>query len=634
VASSEAVTDGFGWAGTAAELLTTPRDVWLAALDAHCRELWGMGPAGTQRQAWVDEHAAMTAALRSCCEALPDEAPHWGVVFEYELPLEGGRRPDVVVLAGRTLVVLEFKSSVLPSQSEVDQLRGYVRDLGDYHAASHDLPAVGILVLTGAAPGWAKPYGDTILAAPEALDRYLFEHRTEGRVDLDAWLHAPYSPLPTLVEAARRIFRHEPLPHVTTALSVGIPQTVELLGRLCEQAHEHGGRLMAFVTGVPGAGKTLVGLRLVYERSETLGRATFLSGNGPLVAVLQDALRSRVFVRDIHAFIRTHAISSRRRVPEEHVIVFDEAQRAWDRRYMHTKRGVEASEPELLVGIGERIPGWSALVGLVGEGQEIHSGEEAGVDQWRLALDSEHAQDHWTIHCPPKLAEVFDGHPTHTHDELDLTVSLRSRRARDLHQWVGLLLEGSIALAARVAVRVQDAGFPMWLTRDLDEARDYARGRYVEEPGKRFGLVASSHAKVLARFGVDNGYMATSRMNIARWFNAPPDDPLASNALTQPVTEFGCQGLELDLPVVCWGEDFRWHHGAWDLTPIRRRYRQDDPEQLLRNAYRVLLTRGRDGVIVWIPPLPLLDETETILLAAGVRPIPEPEQLAAPAAAM
>src|SRR5262249_28299430 len=160
-----------------------------------------------------------------------------------------------------------------------------------------------------AAPGWASEYEGTALVSPQVLHRYLFEAHTGGRVDLDAWLDAPYSPLPTLVEAARRIFRHEPLPHVKTAIAAGIPQTRELLGQLIEQAAADGRRALAFVTGVPGSGKTLVGLRLVYERSEALGRATFLSGNGPLVKVLQDALQSRVFVRDLHAFIRTYALN-------------------------------------------------------------------------------------------------------------------------------------------------------------------------------------------------------------------------------------------------------------------------------------------------------------------------------------
>ncbi len=155
------------------------------------------------------------------------------------------------------------------------------------------------------------------------------------------------------------------------------------------------------------------------------------------------------------------------------------------------------------------------------------------------------------------------------------------------------------------------------------------RRLYNDAPDATYGLVASSHAKVLRRHGVDNGYMATSRMNIARWFNAPRGHPSSCTALDQPVTEFGCQGLELDLPVVCWGEDLRWKAGHWELTPIRRRYRQVDPAQLLRNAYRVLLTRGRDSLVAFLPEVSMLDETDHILLAAGLRPLPSFIDLAA-----
>lgn len=628
------MVNGWGWAGDAATFLSLTREQWLRSLTEHHASLWGQGPVGSQVAAWRAEYETMTSALRECCRALPDEAPGWGIAFEYELPLEGGRRPDVVVLAGSTLFVLEFKSKALPQQADLDQVRGYVRDLVDYHAGSHDLAHQAILVLEGAAHGFAGEVDNVQLCASEQVGHYLYAAHTDGVIDLESWLDAAYHPLPTLVEAARRIFRDEPLPHVRRALAAGIPETVEALGRIVDEAAESAGRVMAFVTGVPGAGKTLVGLRLVYERSETHGRATFLSGNGPLVQVLQDALQSKVFVRDLHAFIKTHALNQRPRTPDEHVIVFDEAQRAWDADYMLEKKRVARSEPELLVDIGERIDTWAALVGLVGEGQEIHSGEEGGLRQWGEAARPPKASERWTVHCPPKIAGEFPGLEVQTHERLDLTVTLRSRRAEHLHHWVHLVLEGSISLAARQAVRIHADAYPVYVTRDLDEARRYVRERFDGEPSKRTGLLASSHAKSLPAHGVDNAYMATSRMNVARWYNAPPGQPDASNALTQPVTEFSCQGLELDLPIVCWGEDYRWSGELWNLKPIRRRYQQEDPEQLLRNTYRVLLTRGRDGMVIWIPPVPQLDATEIALLGAGVRPIPDAETIADEAAAV
>jgi len=172
-------------------------------------------------------------------------------------------------------------------------------------------------------------------------------------------------------------------------------------------------------------------------------------------------------------------------------------------------------------------------------------------------------------------------------------------------------------------MRIHGEAFPLHLTRDLDEAKAYARQRYEDEPDKRFGLLASSGARSLPRYGVDNSWDATRRLRTARWFNAPPADPSSCCRLEAVVTEFQCQGLELDLPIVCWGDDVLWNGTAWKLVPPRRRYQQRNPEQILKNVYRVLLTRGRDGVLVFIPPDATFDRTEQALLAAGVRPLPE-----------
>jgi DUF2075 family protein len=206
------------------------------------------------------------------------------------------------------------------------------------------------------------------------------------------------------------------------------------------------------------------------------------------------------------------------------------------------------------------------------------------------------------------------------HEDLSLDISLRSHRAETLHAWVQQLLEGSLSDAERLSRRIWQDEFTLYVTRDLAGAGDYVRERYSSDPDARFGLVASSHATNLERNEVNNSWIATSRMNVAKWFNAPADDPKACCALSQPVTEFGCQGLELDMPIVCWGNDLCWHGDAWLHRPRRRRHALDDPVQVLLNCYRVLLTRGRDGAIVWVPPEPDMDETHEALILAGARP--------------
>jgi schlafen family protein len=144
------------------------------------------------------------------------------------------------------------------------------------------------------------------------------------------------------------------------------------------------------------------------------------------------------------------------------------------------------------------------LVGLIGEGQEIYSGEEAGIGQWREAVLASDSSE-WHVHVPDDVADDFAGCAVTTHPKLHLTVSLRSRRAMYLHRWVSQLLAGSPSLAARVASRLDSdrAAFPLYVTRNLDLAKDYARSRYADEPGKRYGLLVAAHAKVPRRYGYE-----------------------------------------------------------------------------------------------------------------------------------
>lgn len=607
----------WGWGGTVHEYLSSHRDAWQASMTAHHRGLLGAAPSESQISAWQQSDQVLRATLRDLAIANP-AVQEWGIIFEYELPLEGGRRPDVVVLAGGTIVVLEFKQNPVIDRAGIDQVNAYARDLAEYHSASHDHRVEPVLVLpTAASPALVD--GTPVVNA-DSLLKALLDFSSDGEIPVTTWLEGRYEPLPFLIAAARRIFDNEPLPHIRRALAAEIPEAVELLGTLAEQASVNGERVLAFVAGVPGAGKTLAGLSLVYQRTAKMSSATFLSGNGPLVEVLRDALKSKTFVRDLHAFIKTYGTSTR--VPNEHVIVFDEAQRAWDADYMNFKHGILKSEPDLLVDVAERLPDWACLVGLVGDGQEINKGEESGISQWHDAVRADRGREPWKVHCPPRLAESFPTTETVAHRVLDLTTSLRSQRADYLHSWVAALLEGQISQAARLATGIHASTFPMYLTRNLDDAKIYVRNLYFGQPEKRYGLLASARSQNhLPRYGVDSSFPATKRVKLARWYNEPFGHNQSCCALEDVVTEFGCQGLELDMPIVCWSTDMTWSSNAWKIRQVRSRYPLKDNDAIRRNAYRVLLTRGRDGFIIFVPPDPALDETERCLLAAGVRPL-------------
>jgi DUF2075 family protein len=389
------------------------------------------------------------------------------------------------------------------------------------------------------------------------------------------------------------------------------------LREIVRNSENNSERSLAFVSGVPGAGKTLVGLQFVYEESNQDSQAIFLSGNGPLVEVLRDALKSKAFVSDLHAFIKSYGTTSK--IPKQHIIVFDEAQRAWDASNMMLKKGVGYSEPELLVAIGERIPNWTSLVGLIGHGQEIHTGEEGGIPGWFDAIESEHAISDWKVYTPPRFTKNFPNREVMECKELDLNHSLRSKQAEYLHDWVQFLLTGQLSEASRISQKIWIQNFPIFITRDLSEAKNYVTDRFNGEMSKRYGIIASSKDRVLPKYGIKNGFHETKQVKNAKWYNSNLGEPGSCCNMEEVVTEFGCQGLELDMAIVAWGNDFLWDGSSWQMRKMRTRIPQQDPHQLRLNSYRVLLTRSREGVVIFIPPAVEFDQTEHAFLAAGAR---------------
>lgn len=549
--------------------------------------------AVSQRSAWTTE----VRVLRGSLAAIPRARP-WGLLIEYELPFEGGRRVDKIALAGRNVVALEFKETTRILRSDLDQVRAYARDLSEYHSVCRDREVSPLLVLPNR-PDVDTNIDGTRVVGPPALGGVLQELAgPEPSIPMSDWLQGTYAPLPTLVEAARRVFQDEPLPAIRRAESAGVPRLLEWLHALVERAKTRGERHLVLIAGVPGSGKTLVGLQFVHERGEPgVAQAVFLSGNGPLVEVLQHALKGhKVFVRPMRAFILQYGVRTKS-APPHHVLVFDEAQRAWDVEHVRLKHQHNQSEPEMLIEIAGRLPGWSVVVGLVGEGQEIHLGEESGLGQWREAI--RHAGPNTVVHVPPHLVPEFHGEQVQGEPILNLTLSLRTHRAGDVKEWLCAFIDGNPAEASRVAPTLKADGYDMYFTRDLALAKAYAISRYANEPDKRYGLLASAKARNLRSLGIDNEFFAMRALKKGPWFNADRDDPLSSCQLTLPATEFQCQGLELDLAVLCWGDDLEWNEGWVDRRKTRGAV---DSGRLRLNSYRVLLSRGRDGFVIYVPP--------------------------------
>lgn len=559
-------------------------------------------PSRTQVQVWDESVAALHTALRQLVESQAS-ASSWGIILEYELPRERGRRPDALLLAPGRLGVIEFKSAVSPKPEFVDQVAAYARDLSEYHAGTHDLRTIPILV-TSAKVQFSERHRAFIVGQGDlgALLVDQFEASSGPLPELLAWAESEYAPLPALVTAARKIFNHEPLPAIRRAQSAGIPEALSALSAAVSKAEMQGERHLALVTGVPGAGKTLVGLQFVYatrSQSDDSKDAVLLSGNGPLVKVLQHALNSRVFVQDVHGFLKRYGGMSKR-TPMERIWVYDEAQRAWDSEQVQAFRDHDLSEPDDFLNLGARVPDWAMMVGLVGEGQEIHVGEESGIAQWNDAIAKNPLA--WHVHCPARLSTTFPAAASVTQvDALDLTTSLRSHTASEVQDWVKELLLGRLDQAATAAVRAQNSGYVMYLCDNLERAKDYVRTRYQDAPDARFGLVASSKAKNLETHGIRAGFLDTRKIRVGPWFNDEPSSPNSCCQLEVTVTEFQCQGLELDFPIVGWGNDLTWNGAQWESRK-ERNPRARDPHNLRLNSYRVLLSRGRDGILVFCPP--------------------------------
>lgn len=602
----------YGWLGTVAEFLQFSTETWLAQIASQYQRLYHRQPTQSQIQAWQDTAVVLSKALRK---------PHqqnWVLIFEYELPREGGRRPDVVLMAGEHIWVLEFKQKSAIAAADLDQSAAYARDLKTYHPGCRDRAVIPLLVLSRREHP-AEPCDAVQPVSPAQLTEAFAAELVEGcDIDVQAWVSADYAPLPTVIQAARRIFQREPLPSIRRAESAGIPKLLDDLNQLVIQASQQQERHLVLITGVPGAGKTLVGLQFVYQNPLAVSdrpQAVFLSGNGPLIQVLQYALKNRIFVQPVRNFYLQHQVR-RQSAPPEHIIVFDEAQRAWDAERMAEKYGIDRAAGGAVLRIAERIPDWAVVVALIGEGQEIHVGEEEDIDQWQVGLQQ--SEQRWQVHCPKRYEAVF----AEVSDRLDadacfdLTTSLRTHRAEAVQDWINQLLLGHLNAAAALMPQLWKSGFRAYLTRDLNVAKHYCRDRYGDQPDKRYGIVASSRAKNLAHYGIANDYKATVRVKAGPWYIDPPDSPQSCCALNQVVTEFGCQGLELDMAIVAWGSDLIWQGHTW-VCQTRQRQVQN-PRRLRLNSYRVLLSRGRDGVVVFVPPAPQMDATATILLEAGI----------------
>ncbi|MFN0012567.1 MAG: DUF2075 domain-containing protein [Phycisphaerales bacterium] len=595
----------------------------------------------TQRDAWT----AQIQVLRRTLE------PYRGcgkVYFEYAVP-RVGKRVDVVAVLRHVVFVLEFKvgqAEFVASANE--QVWDYALDLKNFHETSHNKPVAPILIATqsvnaataiattGHGDGVLLPIHTTTEDLGSVIERVL-EFCEGDPIDGADWDAGRYRPTPTIIEAAMALYGRHAVADISRsdASAINLTQTSEAISAIIRSSREHSRKAICFVTGVPGAGKTLVGLNIATQHSELTSElySVFLSGNGPLVAVLREALardhvrrakhtgervrkgvalsRVKGFIQNVHHF-RDECLVDRG-PPIEHVALFDEAQRAWDldktANFMARKKGkpnFSQSEPEFLISCLDRHPDWAVVVCLVGGGQEINTGE-AGIGEWVESLLR--AFPEWHIHISPRLQdseygtgaslESLRGRPNvHPNADLHLAVSMRSFRAESVSALVKSILDLDEREARRLLSDVA-ARYPMVLTRDLQRAKKWLREQ--ARGSERYGIVVSSRAQRLKPHAID----VRSPMDPIHWFLDGKEDVRSSYFLEDVATEFHVQGLELDWACVVWDGDFRytpdgWTH--WSFVGDRwNRVLKAARQTYLKNAYRVLLTRARQGMVIVVP---------------------------------
>ncbi|MBK9217666.1 MAG: DUF2075 domain-containing protein [Uliginosibacterium sp.] len=592
---------------------------------------------------------AWTAQILLLQEALADFDPQGRVYFEYVIP-RLGKRIDCVVLLKHVLFVLEFKVGEKDfTHAALDQVWDYALDLKNFHETTHDLPVAPLLIATEAAPAPLIAVGtvhDDHLLRPlkvgigqigaalhECLNTLIGED-----ISVSDWEAGRYLPTPTIVEAARALYAGHRVEQISRsdAGAMNLTRTTRAIDEVIAESQALRRKSICFVTGVPGAGKTLVGLDVAHRHMNPNSElySVFLSGNGPLVAVLREALtrdlveraasdgtrirkaeaRDRVgaFIQNVHHF-RDDCLADASRPPVEHVALFDEAQRAWNleqtRAFMTRKKGYaefSQSEPEFLISCLNRHSDWAVVVCLVGGGQEINTGE-AGISEWVDALSRQFRD--WHVYLSPKLigtefraAEVL-GQLTQLpnvslNEDLHLATSMRSFRAETLSEFVKLVLNLEQA-SASAAFQLLRTRYPIVLTRSVAQAKQWLKNQ--ARGSERYGMVVSSQALRLKPHAID----VRVAIDPVHWFLHDKEDVRSSYYLEDVATEFQVQGLELDWAGVVWDADLRFTESGWrhhSFVGTRwQNVKATERQRYLENAYRVLLTRARQGMVIVVP---------------------------------
>ncbi len=571
------------------------------------------------------------------------------IFFEFSIP-RMGKRIDSLVIIENVVFVIEFKVGEAKFLNyQIDQVWDYALDLKNFHKPSHEAVLAPILVSTEAKKSFLEisttSHNDKLILPirskkddlAEAIKGTLQFFRGNEIISGEDYAKGSYSPTPTIIEAAVSLYNNHSVDEITRndAEAKNLKQTTSAISEVIDSAKTRHKKVICFVTGVPGAGKTLVGLKVATSHldNEKGHSSVYLSGNAPLVAILQEALaRDNVqrekslgkkitkssakqavksFIQIIHHYRDAYLVNPE--PPYDHVAIFDEAQRAWNKeqtvKFMTQKKNqpdFNHSEPEFLISCLDRHKDWAVVICLVGGGQEINTGE-AGISEWLNAIHNQFSD--WEVYISPNLTDseysavdsiklLQSKSIVKYNKDLHLAVSMRSFRAENLSLFVKNILDLDIGAAKKTLQNISQ-NYPIVLTRDLSKAKTWLKEK--ARGSERYGMVVSSQAQRLKPFAID----VKSPMNPVNWFLDGKDDVRSSYYLEDVATEFHVQGLELDWSCVVWDGDLRYSESEWKTFAFKGNKWQNihraERKKYLVNAYRVLLTRARQGMVIVVP---------------------------------
>lgn len=591
-----------------------------------------------QKNAWIKQ----IAFLKSCLKDIQGN-----LYFEFSIP-RMGKRVDNILILNNIIFVIEFKVGDNHYTKEAqNQTIDYCLDLLNFHEGSQNKTIIPILVVTKATEVTNNFQNaiclDSCILCNEdnfvsTLKKILTTPIETENINPFDWENSIYKPTPTIIEAAQALYKGHNVQEISRSDSgaINLSRTAKAINNIIESTKIKKQKSICFLTGVPGAGKTLAGLNIANERlkADESEHSVFLSGNGPLVDVLREALtrdsifsakengeklkrsdaerEAKAFIQNIHHF-RDDNLKTEK-APIEKVVVFDEAQRAWQKeqvsKFMKTKKGIEdfeMSEPEYLISVMDRHEDWCTIVCLIGGGQEINTGE-AGVSEWIESLKQKYSD--WNIYYSDKILnekttylnddELLDWLEANGNKENDLhlAVSLRSFRSEKVALFIQYLLENKSDQAKDVFNSFQ-VNYPIYLTRNLNTAKKWLKQK--AKGTERIGIVASSGGRRLRAEGID----VKNEFKPANWFLNEKEDVRSSYYLEEIATEFDIQGLEIDYTCVAWDINLYHDNKKWNYQNFKgskwQNINQDSAKKYLLNSYRVLLTRARQGMIIFIP---------------------------------